>query len=149
MSLFAHFRIGDTAFVYHSIVQRQRLMPKPRPYTRQVKQLMADKSRLVLKAEAFDAMALSETAQPLWASAAACEERIAPLLDILGRESEAALHRISAAACYERSGEASRAANLYRAALAGPLTDAARKDVHKRLSACLKKLQRDSAASVA
>jgi hypothetical protein len=123
-------------------------MAKHKPYTRQLKQLMADKSRLLLKAEAFDAMALRETAQPLWASAAACEERIAPLLDILGRESEAALHRISAAACYERCGDPSRAANLYRAALAGPLTDAARKDVLKRLSACFKQLQRDAATSV-
>jgi hypothetical protein len=124
-------------------------MAKTKPYTKQLKQLMAEKSRLLSKAEAFEAMGLGETAQPLWATAATCEERIAPLLDILGRESEAALHRISAAACYERCADPSRAANLYRAALAGPLTDAAKTDVHKRLSTCLKQLQRDAAQSVA
>jgi hypothetical protein len=46
---------------------------------------------------------------------------------ILGRESEATLHRVSAAACYERSGEPGRTAKLDCAALAGPLTDAGQK----------------------
>jgi hypothetical protein len=36
-------------------------------------------------------------------SAAAYEERIAPLLDTLGRELEAAVHRISAASCYQKA----------------------------------------------
>jgi hypothetical protein len=124
-------------------------MAKSKPYTRQVKQLMAEKSRLLSKAVAFEEMGLGETARPLWSTVAASEERLAPLLDLLGRESEAALHRISSAASYERSGDASRAANLYRAALAGPLTTATRRDVHKRLAACLKQLQRDATASVA
>lgn len=92
---------------------------------------------------------LGETARPLWSTVAASEERLAPLLDLLGRESEAALHRISSAGSYERSGDASRAANLYRAALAGPLPPAARRDVQKKLAACLKHLQRDAATSVA
>ncbi|HSV13549.1 MAG TPA: hypothetical protein VLI90_04775 [Tepidisphaeraceae bacterium] len=124
-------------------------MAKAKPYTKQVKQLMAEKSRLLSKAEAFEQMNLGETAQPLWATVAASEERLAPLLDLLGRESEAALHRISAASAYERCGQPGRAANLYRAALAGPLDDAARKDVGKKLTACLKQLQRDATQSVA
>jgi len=90
-------------------------MAKTKPYHQQLKQLMAKKSRLLSKAEAVEGMGLVETAQPLWASAAACEERIAPLLDLLDRESEAALHRISAASCFEKCAEPSRAANLYRA----------------------------------
>jgi hypothetical protein len=124
-------------------------MSKLKPYTRQLKQLLAEKSRLLLKAQAFEEMGLAETAKPLWATAAACEERIAPLLDGLGREAEAALHRISAAGCYERCGDASRAANLYRAALGGPLTAAAQQDVHHRLSNCFKQLQRAATPSVA
>jgi hypothetical protein len=124
-------------------------MAKPKPYTRQVKQLLVEKSRLLSKAEAFDAMSLRQTAQPLWATVAACEERLAPLLELLGRESEAALHRISSASCHERAGEPGRAANLYRAALAGPLTDAGRKDVEKKLNACLKQLRRHATPSVA
>jgi hypothetical protein len=124
-------------------------MAKIKRYPKQLKHLMAEKSRLLSKAEAFEEMGLGETARPLWAGAAACEERIAPLLDLLGRDLEAALHRISAAACYERCGDPSRAANLYRAALAGPLTDTVKRNVHKRLSACLKRLQPGTAPSVA
>jgi hypothetical protein len=124
-------------------------MAKAKPYPRQLKRLMAEKSRLLSKAGAFEEMGLGETAQPFWANAAACEERIAPLLEMIGRESEAAVHRVSAAACYEKCAEPSRAANLYRAALAGPLTEAAKQDIHKRLSACFKQLQRDAAPSLA
>ena len=58
---------------------------KVKPYTKQVKELMADKSRILSKAAAFEEMELAETARPLWSSAASYEERIAPLLDILGR----------------------------------------------------------------
>jgi len=68
-------------------------------------------------------MGLEETARPVWSCAASYEERIAPLLDVIGRDAEAALHRVSAAACFAKSGDLSRAANLYRAALAGPLSD--------------------------
>lgn len=110
---------------------------------------MAEKSRLLSKAQAFEQMGLGETAQPLWAAAAMREERIAPLLDALSRDLEAALHRISAAGSYERSADPARAANLYRAALAGPLTDAAKSDVQKRLSVCLKQLTCETAESVA
>jgi hypothetical protein len=46
---------------------------------------------------------MAETAQRMWAEAASDEERIAPLLDVLGRKLEAASSRISAASCYERA----------------------------------------------
>jgi len=59
---------------------------------------------------------------------------------VIGRDAEAALHRVSAAACFAKSGDLSRAANLYRAALAGPLSDAATADVKWKLSACLKQI---------
>ncbi|MBI1927931.1 hypothetical protein HYR99_27280 [Candidatus Poribacteria bacterium] len=70
------------------------------------------------------------------------EERIAPLLDILGRELEGAVHRISAASCYQKAGDLSRAVNLYRAALAGPLHDDTRQEVEKMLNDCLAQLAR-------
>src|SRR5271169_5380117 len=92
-----------------------------KPYGKRVKELMAEKSRLLSKAKAFSDMGLEETAGPVWTCAATCEERIAPLLDAIGRDAEAALHRVSAAACFANSGDLSRAANLYRAALAGAL----------------------------
>jgi hypothetical protein len=68
---------------------------------------------------------------------------------VIGRDAEAALHRVSAAACFANSGDLSRAANLYRAALAGPLADAATADVERKRSACLKKLRPAAMDSVA
>ena len=87
---------------------------------------------------------MEETAQPLWLSAATYEEHIAPMLDALGRELEGAMHRISAASCYEKAGDSSRAVNLYRAALSGPLRDDTRQEVENMLSACLVTLNRRS-----
>ena len=118
-----------------------------KPYGERVKGLMAEKSRVLSQAQAFSDMGLEETARPLWSCAASYEERIAPLLDVIGRDAEAALHRVSAAACFERCREWSRAANLYRAALAGPLSDHAKVDVERKLSACLKHLHRAAVES--
>jgi hypothetical protein len=49
---------------------------------------------------------------------------------------EAAVHRISAASCYQKAGDPSRATNLYRAALAGPLRAVTRRDVEEMLAEC-------------
>jgi hypothetical protein len=113
-----------------------------KPYGKRVKALMSEKSRVFSQAQAFADMGLEEMARPLWSSAASYEERIAPLLDDIGRDAEAALHRISAASCLEKCHEWSRAANLYRAALAGPLSDAVRADVERMITACLKQLRK-------
>jgi hypothetical protein len=104
---------------------------------RQVETLLAEKSLVLSRAQALATMGLSDTAQTLWASAASYEERIASLLDAHGEEREAAVHRISAASCYQKAGDPSRATNLYRAALAGPLREVTRKDVETMLGECL------------
>jgi len=122
---------------------------QPKPYGERVKKMMAEKSRVLSKAQAFSDMGLEETARPVWSCAASYEERIAPLLDVIGRDAEAAVHRISAAGCFAKSGELSRAANLYRAALAGPLSDTVRADVERELSICLKQLHQAAIDSVA
>ena len=111
--------------------------PKPKPYPKKLKEAMSQKSEILSKAQALWEVGMTETAQPLWLSAANYEEHIAPILDALGRELEGAVHRISAASCYEKAGEPSRAVNLYRAALAGPLHDGTRQEVENMLSACL------------
>ncbi len=113
-------------------------------YTDVVKELMGKKSCLLSKAHALFEVGMIETAQPLFLSAAAYEERIAALLDTEGRELEAAVHRISTASCYEKAGHLSRAVNLYRAALSGPLLDNTRSDVLHMLNDCLKKLAQQS-----
>ena len=106
-----------------------------------VEELMAEKSAVLSKAQALTTMGMPQTVQPLWASAASLEERIAPLLDADGDDLEAAVHRISAASCYEKAGDPSRATNLYRAALAGPLREVTRKEVEGMLAACLARLK--------
>ena len=111
--------------------------PKTKPYTKALKETMRQKSEILSKAQALWEIGMTETAQPLWLSAATYEEHIAPMLDALGRELEGAIHRISAASCYEKARDPIRAVNLYRAALSGPLHEDTREEVENMLSACL------------
>ena len=121
---------------------------KTKPYTKVLKEAMRRKSEILSKAQAFWKIGMKETAQPLWLSAATYEEHIAPMLDALGRELEGAIHRISAASCYEKAGEPSRAVNLYRAALSGPLREDTREDVENMLNACLAGLSYQPSESI-
>ena len=115
---------------------------KAKPYPPSLLELMASKTAILQKARTYADMGMPETAQPMWAVAASCEERIAPLLDILGQNLEAAASRISAASCYQKGGDLSRAANLYQAALAAPLRATTRRDVEGMLAECLEELSR-------
>ena len=114
---------------------------RSKPFARQLNDWMTRKSGILSKAQAFATMGLTETAQPLWNSAASYEERIASMLDAQGDNLEAALHRVSAASCYQKAGDPSRATNLFRAALAGPLRDETRKEVESLLNECLSLLK--------
>ncbi|MBI3947463.1 MAG: hypothetical protein HY321_16190 [Armatimonadetes bacterium] len=140
------FPLAGTGLACHTIVGEGKPMGKPRAkqYTRALEEVMGEKSYILSKAQAFSEMGMAETAHPLWASAGAYEERIAPLLDLLGRDLEASAHRISAASCYEKAGDPSRAANLYRAALSGPLAEDVRGDVQRMLAGCLVYLARSA-----
>ena len=62
--------------------------PKLKPYTKRLKATMNQKSEILSKAQALWEVGMTETAQPLWLSAATYEEHIAPMLDALGRELE-------------------------------------------------------------
>ena len=115
---------------------------KAKPYPPSLLELMASKTTLLMRARTFADMGMAETAQPIWTAAASLEERIAPLLDLLGRDLEAAASRISAASCYQKGGDLSRAANLYQAALAAPLRPNTRRDVEAMLAGCLDELSR-------
>jgi hypothetical protein len=119
---------------------------KAKPYPPLLLELMASKTALLHKARTFADMGMAETAQPIWTAAAAYEERIAPLLDVLSRTLEAAASRISAASCYQKSGELSRAVNLYQAALAAPLRPTTRRDVEAMHAGCLDELSRTALA---
>jgi hypothetical protein len=115
---------------------------KGKPYPASLLELMASKTAILVKARAFADMGMAETAQPMCAVAASYEERIAPLLDVLGRNLEAAASRNSAASCCRKSGDLSRAANLYQAALAAPLRANTRRDVAAMLADCVEELRR-------
>ncbi|MBI4601810.1 MAG: hypothetical protein HY721_07600 [Planctomycetes bacterium] len=95
---------------------------------------------MLSQAQALSDMGMGESALPLWAAAAAYEERIAPLLEAMDHPREAAAHRVSAASCFQRTMDWSRAVNLYRAALASPLSGEVRREVKKLLAECLAKL---------
>ena len=122
--------------------------PKTEPYTKALKETSHRKSEILSKAQALWEVGMTEMAQPLWLSAATYEEHIAPMLDALGRELEGAIHRISAASCYEKAGDPSRAVNLYRAALSGPLREDTRQEVESMLRACLITLNRKPVKSI-
>ena len=98
-------------------------------------ELMASKTAILLKARTFADLGMAETAQPIWTAAASYEERIAPLLDVLGRNLEAAASRISAASCYQKGGDLSRAVNLYQAAPWPPRSARTRAGTWRRCSA--------------
>jgi hypothetical protein len=117
---------------------------KVKPYPKFVSDLMEEKSSVLSRAQALAAVGMADLAGPAWVAAAGHEERLAPLLETLGRDLEAAVHRISAASCYHKAGELARAANLYRAALAGPLHDDTRHDVQRMLGDCLAELARSA-----
>ena len=60
------------------------LTAKIKPYTKTLKETMRRKSEILSKAQALWEVGMTETAQPLWLSAANYEEHIAPMLDALG-----------------------------------------------------------------
>jgi hypothetical protein len=101
---------------------------------------MGEKTYILSRAQALEDMGLGDLAGTLWLEAGRREEEIAPQLEALGRDREAAVHRISAASCYEKVGDRARAANLYQAALAGPLLEHTRQEVEEMLAGCLAQL---------
>jgi hypothetical protein len=119
-------------------------MPKRKTglYPPPVEALIAEKSAVLSKAQAFAELGLGDMARTLWVSAAGQEERLAPVLEALGHDLEAAVHRISAASCYRRAGDPGAAANLYRGALGGPLLEHTRQEVQRQLAECLAEIAR-------
>jgi len=111
-------------------------------YPPPVQDLIAEKSAVLSKAQAFAELGLADVARSLWASAAEYEARLAPLLESLGRDLEAAVHRISAAGCHRPAGDLPAAVNLYRGALAGPLLEHTRQEVARELRECLAEISR-------
>jgi hypothetical protein len=111
-------------------------------YPPSVQDLIAEKSAVLSKAQAFADLGMGDMARTLWGLAAGYEERLAPLLEALGHDLEAAVHRISGAGCYRRAGDLTAAVNLYQAALSGPLLEHTRQEVSEQLAECLAEISR-------
>jgi hypothetical protein len=126
-------------------------MPKAkvRPYPQALLNLMTETSGAIMKARALVALGMPELAEAAWLAAAAGEEQVAPRLETLDRDQEAAVHRLSAASCYEHAGELAKAINLYQAALAGPLPEHTRTEAAQLLAACLAQFARSANGNAA
>jgi hypothetical protein len=110
---------------------------KASPYPESLLKRMSETSGLIMKARALVAMGMPELSLTAWLAAASGEEEVAPRLETIDRGQEAAVHRISAASCYQHAGEMAKAINMYRAALAGPLPEPTRQETEQLLAACL------------
>src|SRR2546423_3676385 len=115
---------------------------KTKPLPKSVREMMAEKTAILTKARAFDGVGMNEMALALWLDAAQHEEKLAPVLEALGRQREAALHRVSAASCFQKGHDFGRAANLFRAALGGELRQDTRREVERMLARCLREVGR-------
>jgi hypothetical protein len=99
---------------------------------------------LLSHAQALTDYGRKDEASAELARAAVAEEQAACLLEAAGREEEAAIHRISAASCYEDLGQYARAVTFLRAALSIPLPADYRERVTGQLGRCLSKVQKES-----
>jgi hypothetical protein len=77
------------------------------------------------------------------ARAATAEEQVACLLEADGQEREAAVHRVSAASCYDKLGKYTHAVTLPRAALSAALPEDYRARVEQQLTRCLAGAQKE------
>jgi hypothetical protein len=104
--------------------------------------LLGETSWLLSHAQTLADYGRMEEAVAELARAVSCEERAAYLLDVVGREQEAVVHRVNAALCYELLGERARAVTLLRAALSARLADDYRRRVEQRVARCLGQAKR-------
>ncbi len=102
-----------------------------------IEQMLGEASWLLSHTQALTDYGRLDEAMVERGHAATCEEQVACLLEADGQEQEAAIHRVSAAACYEKLGQFSRAVTLLHAALSTPLSHDYRTRVEKQLARCL------------
>jgi tetratricopeptide (TPR) repeat protein len=111
--------------------------PKIKPSKSTLDKMLGEASWLLSHAEALADYGREDEAANELARAAKCEEEVACGLDAAKREPEAAVHRVSAASCYQQLGEYARAVTLLRAALSASLPAPYRQRVEEQLNGCL------------
>jgi hypothetical protein len=117
--------------------------PKGKPSAALIEQMLDEAAWLLSHAQALGDYGRYEEAAAEQARAAAAEEQVACLLDADGQQLEAAIHRVSAASCYEKLRQYTRAVTLLRAALAAPLYDGHRARLEQQLASCLVQAQKE------
>ncbi len=120
-------------------------MPRAKAKTRTtlLERMQGKASWLISHAQALGDYGLHEEECAELARAAMCEEQVACLLERNGQERDAAIHRVSAASCYQQIGQFTRAVTLLRAALSAQLLPKHRADVEKLLQRCLAGAQKE------
>jgi hypothetical protein len=109
-----------------------------------IDRMLGEASWLLSHAQALTDYGRQEEAAAEWARAATCEEQVACLLEFAEQELEAAIHRVSAASCYEKLGQYTRAVTLLHAALAIPLQADFRARVEQERIRCLGGAQKEA-----
>jgi hypothetical protein len=103
-----------------------------------IDEMLGEASWLVSHAQALADYGRHDEAATELGRAADAEEQAACLLEADGQSLEAAIHRVSAATCFERLGQLSRAVTLLRAALSAALLPEHRRRVELQLANVLK-----------
>jgi len=122
--------------------------PKGKPSLSVTEQVLDEASWLLSHAQALADYGRQNEADAELARAASCEEQVAGLLDADGQEHEAAIHRVSAASCFEKLGQYARAATLLRAAISAKLPGDHRARLEHQLARCLARIPKELADAV-
>ncbi|HWY88117.1 MAG TPA: hypothetical protein VNX28_15405 [Gemmataceae bacterium] len=110
---------------------------KRKPSAELIDQMLGEASWLLSHAQALADYGRQEEASAEFVRAGSCEEQVACLLEADGQDREAAIHRVSAASCFERLGLHSRAVTFLHAALSVPLPKDYRARVEQQLASDL------------
>jgi hypothetical protein len=98
--------------------------------------MLGEASWLISHAQALGDYGRREEEEAERLRAALAEEQVASLLEADGQELEAAIHRVSAASCYEKLRQYARAVTLLSAALSAPLREDYRAQVEGQRRRC-------------
>lgn len=108
-----------------------------------IDQMLGEASWLSSHAQALADYGRQDEAAAELVRAATCEEQVAALLEWAEQDLEAAIHRVSAASCYEKVGQYTRAVTLLHAALASPLQEDSCARVEEQRLRCLAGAQKE------
>ncbi len=119
----------------------------PRPSAKQpdplLERVLDEASWLLSHAQALADYGRQAEATAELARAASWEEQAACLLAADAQERAAAIHRVSAAACYEKLGQYARTVTLLGAALAADLPDDYRARVEAQRVRCVARVRKE------